>query len=80
MDVTLFLGVAVLFSRRGGGLAVGTHIVVMLFATVVAHVVPLVMRKREPEERTVMPYIVATAVSVGLVLVGTVMLGRGVSG
>lgn len=77
MDITFFLGVAVLFSRRSG-LGVGTHIVVMLFATVVAHVVPAVMRKRPPEERTIMPYIVATAVSVGLVLVGTAMLGRAV--
>lgn len=79
MDITLFLGVAVLFSRRSG-LGVGTHIVVMLFATVVAHIVPAVMRKREPAERSIMPYVVATSVSVGLVLLGTVMLGRPVAG
>jgi len=75
MDLTLFLGVALLFSGRFYP-AVGTHIVLMILATVIAHIVPMVMRKREPEERTVMPYIVATAVSLGLVVVGTVMLGR----
>ena len=75
MDVTLFLGVALLFTGRFYP-AVGTHMVVMLFATLIAHIVPLVMRKREPEERTVMPYVVATAVSLVLVVVGTVMLGR----
>ena len=50
------------------------------FATLVAHLVPAVMRRRPPEERSVMPYLVATAVSVGLVLVGTAMLGRPVLG
>ncbi len=75
MDLTLFLGVALLFTGRFYP-AVGTHLVVMIFATVIAHVVPLVMRKREPEERTVVPYLVATAISLAMVIVGTVMLGR----
>lgn len=77
MDLTLFLGLAVLFSRRFSGLGVGTHIVVMIFATVVAHIVPAVMRKRPPEERTITPYVVATAVSLALVVVGIVMLPGG---
>jgi hypothetical protein len=79
MDVTFLMGVAVLFARRSA-LGIGPHIVVMLFATLVAHLVPAVMRRRPPEERSVMPYLVATAVSVGLVLVGTAMLGRPVLG
>jgi hypothetical protein len=79
MDVTFVVGVAVLFARRSA-FGIGPHIVVMLFATLVAHLVPAVMRRRPPEERSVMPYLVATAVSVGLVLVGTAMLGRPVLG
>ena len=77
MDLTLFLGVAVLFSGRFYP-AVGTHIVIMIFATLVAHVVPMVMRKREPEERSIMPYLVATGISLALVVVGTVALGRAI--
>lgn len=79
MDLTLFVGVALLFGGRFYP-AVGTHIVVMIFATAIAHVVPAVMRKREPEQRTLAPYIVATAVSLALVAVGTVVLGKPIVG
>jgi hypothetical protein len=75
MDLTLFLGVAVLFSGRFYP-AVGTHMVVMLLAVIVAHIVPAVMRKRPKEERTITPYVVATAASLALVILGTVMLGQ----
>lgn len=79
MDLAAFLGVAVLFSGRFYP-AVGTHIVLLGLAVVVSHVVPAVMRRRPPEERTLMPYIVATAVALGLVAAGTLAIGRPVVG
>ncbi|MFQ5536114.1 MAG: hypothetical protein ACE5GJ_01560 [Gemmatimonadota bacterium] len=79
MDVTAILGVALLFGGRFYG-AVGTHAVTMVLATAVSHVVPAVMRRRPPEERTYAPYLVATLVALALVAVGTLALGRPVVG
>ena len=77
MDITLFLGVAAIVTGSGHFYPdLGVHIVLMTLATIVAHIVPAVMRRRPPAERTYMPWAVATAVSLALVIIGTVALNR----
>lgn len=79
LDLNILAGAALLFTGRFYP-AVGVHLVFMLLATVVAHLVPGVMKRRPPEERSVAPYIVGTAVSLALVVTGITMLGRPIVG
>lgn len=81
MDLALFLGLVVIMTRHGGfSTNLGMHIVTMVLATAVAHVVPAVMRRRPQEERTLLPYAVATAISLGILALGVVMVARGPAG
>lgn len=79
IDLNLLVGIALLFSGRFYP-AVGVHLVFMLGAAVVAHLVPGVMKRRPPEQRSVAPYVVGTAVSLALVITGITMLGRPIVG
>ncbi len=75
MEVTLFLGVVLIMTRHGGfSTNTGMHVVMMVMAAAVAHVVPAVMRRRPQEERTPLPYAVATAISLGIAAVGVYVL------
>lgn len=76
MDVTLVSGIVMVTVGHGFEANAGMHVVVMVLATVVSHIVPAVMRKRRQEERTLTPYVVATAVTLALVVVGTLSLGE----
>jgi hypothetical protein len=69
------LGLALLLSRPFSGALVG-HIVSMVFAAVVATVVPAVMRRREPEARTYLPHVVAILVALALMVMGIMAIGR----
>ncbi len=79
MDITAILGVALLFSGRFAA-GLGGHIALMLLATAISHVVPRVMRKRPPEQRTYPPYIVATLIALILVALGTLAAGQPIVG
>lgn len=75
MDLTLFLGLVVIMTHHGGfATTLGMHVVAMVLATVIAHVVPAVMRKRPQEERTLVPYAVATAISLGIMTMGILVI------
>ncbi len=79
VDLTVLLGVATLLSgvfypQLGG------HIVMMVMAAVVAHIVPAVMRRRPLQERTYPPHIVGTLVALGLIVAGILAIGRPVVG
>jgi hypothetical protein len=80
MDVTLFSGVVMVTVGYDFKANAGMHVVLMVLATVVSHVVPAVMRKRRQEERTLLPYAVATAAALALVVVGTISLGPATAG
>lgn len=80
MDATLFLGIAMIMTGYGFYNDLGMHVVLMTLATVVSHVVPAVMRKRPQAERSYLPYAVATSAALGLVALGTVVIGRPVLG
>lgn len=75
MDVTLFSGIVMVTTGYDFNANAGMHVVMMVLATAVSHVVPTVMRKRKQEERTLLPYAVASAVVLALVVVGTLSLG-----
>ena len=70
MALTLFSGLVVVMTGFGFYNDLGVHVIMMLLATIVSHVVPAVMRKRPQEERTLMPYAVGTAISLGLLAAG----------
>jgi O-antigen/teichoic acid export membrane protein len=76
MDLTVFFGFVLLFTNFRANPDIGMHIVTMLLATAVSHVVPAVMRRRRQEERTLLPYAVATTISLVLVVFG-VLAARG---
>jgi len=76
LDFTAFLGIAAGFSSRARYPGLGPHIATMLFAIVVLHIVSKVMRGRPEEERTYVPYLVATLVALALVWVGIAAMGR----
>lgn len=70
MDLTAFLGFVLLFTNYRANPDIGVHIILMLLATAVSHVVPAVMRRRRQAERTLLPYAVATTIALGLVVAG----------
>lgn len=80
MDISLFLGVVLIMTSYGFYNDLGVHILIMVLATVVSHIVPAVMRKRPQAERTLTPYAVATAIALVLVVVGTLSIGRPIVG
>ena len=80
MDISLFLGVVLIMTSYGFYNDLGVHILIMVLATVVSHIVPAVMRKRPQAERTLTPYAVATAIALVLVAVGTLSIGRPIVG
>jgi hypothetical protein len=79
LDLTVLLGVAHLltstfYSQLGG------HIVMMVLAAAVAHIVSVVMRKRPPEQRTYAPHIVGTLIVLAIVSFGILAIGRPIVG
>ena len=76
MHLQVLLGVALLFTRRFYPALTG-HIVLMVFAAVVAQIVPSVMRRRAPDQRGFVPHAVAVLVALALIVMGTLAIGRG---
>ncbi len=70
MDLSAFLGFVLLFTNFRANPDIGLHIVIMVVATAVSHVVPAVMRRRRQADRTLLPYAVATTLSLALVVFG----------
>ncbi|MDH5759086.1 MAG: hypothetical protein OEZ65_05805 [Gemmatimonadota bacterium] len=79
LDLGILLGFGLLFSGRFYP-QLGGHMVAMIFASVVAHVVAVVQRRRAPEDRTYPPHIVGTAVAVVIVIVGIMAIDRPIFG
>ena len=72
----VLLGIALLFTGRFYSALIG-HIVCMVFATVVAQVVPSVMRRRPPGGRSYVPHAIGTLVALALMVAGILAIGRG---
>jgi hypothetical protein len=79
LDLTVLLGLAHLFTSQFYP-QLGGHIVMMVLAVVVAHVVSAVVRRRPLEERTYAPHLVSTLIVLGIVSFGIVAIGRPIVG
>jgi hypothetical protein len=75
LDVQLLLGIVLLFVRPFFPALIG-HLVMMVAAVAVAHLLAVAIRKRPPERRT--PALAATGVAICLLLIvgGILSLGR----
>jgi hypothetical protein len=79
IDLTVLLGFANIFTgvfypQLGG------HIVMMVLAAAVAHVVHGVMKRRPEESKTYAPHLVGAVVVLGLVVAGIMAIGRPIVG
>ncbi|MCH2459632.1 MAG: hypothetical protein MK239_01140 [Gemmatimonadetes bacterium] len=79
LDLTALLGFAMIlmgtFYPQLGG-----HIVMMILALAIAHMVSIVIKKRPPEERTYAPHLVATLLILGVISFGILAIGRPIVG
>ncbi len=76
LHLQVLLGFVLIVSGRFFAALIG-HIFMMLFAAVVAQLPLSIMRRRPPEERTVLPHLVCVAISLALIWGGVASIGRG---
>lgn len=79
LDLQLLLGFATLFTSTFYSALTG-HIVMMIFAVAVAHIVSFVMKRRPPEERTYMPHLVSAVIVLALIAGGILAIDRSIIG
>jgi FtsH-binding integral membrane protein len=79
LDLTAVLGLGNLFTDQFYP-QLGGHIVMMVLAIAVAHVVSTVMRRRPPEQRTYAPHVVGTLVVLGIVVFGILAIRPSIVG
>ena len=79
LDLTVLLGFIMLFTGMFYP-QLGGHIVMMILAAVVAHVVHAVMKRKPPEEQTFTPHIVGTLIVLACVVAGIMAIGRPIVG
>jgi hypothetical protein len=79
LDLTVLFGLGHLFASTFYP-QLGGHIVMMILAVAVAHIVSVVIRKRPLEERTYAPHLVSAIIVLGLVAFGIMAIGRPIVG
>jgi hypothetical protein len=79
LDLTVLLGFANIFTGMFYP-QLGGHIVMMVLATAVAHVIHGVMKRRPDDARTYAPHVVGTVIVLGMVVAGIMAIGRPVIG
>jgi heme A synthase len=79
LDLTVLLGLVHLFTRPFYP-QLGGHIVMMVLAVAIVHIVSVVLRKRPLEERTYAPHLVSALVVLGIVAFGIMAIGRPIVG
>ena len=79
LDLTVLLGVVLLFTGMFYP-QLGGHIVMMILAAAVGHIVHGVMKRRPPEKQSYAPHLVGAAVALALVAAGIMAIGRPVLG
>ena len=79
IDLNIFFGLATLFTGSFYP-QLGGHIVMMIFAAVVAHVVHGVMKRRPADAQTYAPHVVAAVVTLGAIAAGIMSIGRSIVG
>ena len=77
IHLNILVGLAIIVFSQSFEPYLGVHIVTMLFAAAVAHIVPAVMKRRPMEERTYLPHAVAGIIALALVVAGILVLPAG---
>ena len=80
LDLTVLVGFANLFFGIGFYPMLGGHIVMMLLAAILAHVVHGVMKRRPEEEKSFMPHAIGTLIVLGCVVAGILAINRPIVG
>ena len=80
LDLTALVGLATLMFGVSFYPRLSGHIVMMIFAVVIAHVISVVMKRRPVEERTYMPHVVGTVIILALLSAGIMAIGRPIVG
>jgi len=75
IDLTILLGFANIFTGMFYP-QLGGHIVMMVLAAAVAHVVHGVMKRRPDDQRTWAPHLVGAVVTLGTIWAGLMAIGR----
>lgn len=79
IDLTALFGFAYLFMGTFYP-QLGGHILTMILAVVVAHVITAVMKRRPMEERTYAPHLVGAVIVLALIATGITAIGRPIVG
>jgi ABC-type polysaccharide transport system permease subunit len=79
LDLAVLFGLAHLFTSTFRPQLMG-HIVMMVLALAVAHIVSVVIRRRPLEQRSYAPHLVSVLIVLGLVSVGIMAIGRPIVG
>ena len=77
LHLQLLLGIALLFTGRFQPALMG-HIVMMLLAAGTAQTIFSVMRRRPEEERTYLPYLFGSVITLLLIVLGITAIGRSI--
>ncbi len=78
----ILIGIALIFASTFGNFSsrAGVHIITMMFAAACAQIPVSVMRRRPEADRTFGPFAVFGALSLALIVLGIVTLGRPIVG
>jgi hypothetical protein len=79
IDLTILIGFANIFTGMFYP-QLGGHIVMMVLAAAVAHVVHGVMKRRPDDQRTWAPHLVGAVVALGMIWAGLMAIGRPIVG
>jgi heme A synthase len=79
VDLTALLGLAMILTGTFYP-QLGGHIVMMVLAVAVVHVVSAVMKRRPPEQRTYTPHVVGTLIVLAIISSGILAIGRPIIG
>ncbi|UCC26002.1 MAG: hypothetical protein JSU98_02660 [Gemmatimonadales bacterium] len=77
IHLNIVVGLAIIVFSQSFEPYLGVHIVTMVFAAAVAHIVPAVMKRRPMEDRTYLPHAVAGVIALALVVAGILVLPAG---
>jgi hypothetical protein len=79
LDLQVVVGLAYLFTSRFYP-QLGGHLLMMILAVAITHIVSAVQRRRPPEQRTYAPHVVGTLVVLAIISFGILAIGRPVVG
>jgi hypothetical protein len=79
LDLQVVIGLVYLFTSTFYPQLAG-HLVMMVLAVAITHIVSAVQRRRAPEQRTYAPHVVGTLVTLAIISFGILAIGRPIVG